>query len=202
MGEQLDQLRPCERKIDVDRDPAPQLAVVVVEGEPGLVRDGLEHDLLALGQVDQRSGLPCAGRRRSPHRRPGLSPEARTAARASARIARRAARRRGGAPRAVHAPPRARSRASAGAEPRSSPRLRRCTRDLAGEEAGIGAQAAQLVVQPRVRLRLREQRLGIHDQSCGLGDLFGLDSRRQLRRPKYASTSPSTCRPIRSPRTR
>jgi hypothetical protein len=69
---------------------------------------------------------------------------------------------------------------------------------LAGQLAGHRLEAHELGAEPASPLRLEpsgvellEQRDGVGDQLGGVARLLRLRLRRQLRGPKYASTSPS-----------
>ena len=50
---ELEQLEGRDRQVDVDGDPAAQVAEVVVERQPGLVAHDLQDDSFAVRQIDQ-----------------------------------------------------------------------------------------------------------------------------------------------------
>ena len=113
VGDELEQPVRGDRQVDVDRDARAQVAEVVAEPAPRLVRHEHELDLVAVGQPEERvrALAELGGERLERRRRPCSAGRAGTRARRrSARAAspRRAARRRAGRGR-----PRTRPRARA-----------------------------------------------------------------------------------------
>ena len=146
--DELDDVVAGRRHVEVDDDPAAEVAQVVVERPPGLVADLPRLERLARRQVDEPAVRRAARRAaRSAGHRPLSGRRCRLAARP--RSARRAPR-PAGARRAARGRPRRPRCARARPDAVAALDLVGVREPLAGEHARVGAQPERLVAQPAV----------------------------------------------------